>query len=282
VRVLLVPNIANPAATSAACELATWLGAQGVNPILVTGDAQAAGLPDFGVPASEIGEPLLAVALGGDGTILKTVHLLGEAEVPLLGVNLGRLGFLSGAQPGSMREAITDALSGDVAVERRATLSAEAFMGGRPVGRYRALNEVVVGRSATGRVLRFEVLVNDRQVARFSADGVIAATATGSTAYALSAGGPVVSPSIGGTLVVPVAAHTLRTRPLLVGPSDVVEIALTDPARSPANLTVDGDPVPCRLDLERLVVSRGGADVLLVKHDGRDFYDVVAEEFFGR
>lgn len=281
-RVLLVPNTANPAALSAAVELATWLSAQGVEPVLVADDARAAGLPDFGIPADEVGEPALAVALGGDGTILKAVHVLGEVEVPLLGVNLGRLGFLSGANAGSMRTAIADALAGEAALERRATLQVEAFMGGRPVGRYRALNEAVVGRSPSGRVVRFAVSVNGREVARFAADGIIAATATGSTAYALSAGGPVVSPSIAGTLVVPVAPHTLSSRPLLVGPSDVVEIDVIDPARSPACLAVDGDPIPCRLDLERLVVCRGHADVLLVKLDGRDFYDVVATEFFGR
>ena len=122
-RVLLVPNTANPAAVSAAVDLATWLAGRGLEPRLASADAAECGLADLAVAPSEIGEPVLTVALGGDGTILKAVHLLGEVEVPLLGVKFGRLGFLSGAAPGSMREAVETALTGEARVERRATLT---------------------------------------------------------------------------------------------------------------------------------------------------------------
>jgi len=281
VRVLLVPNRANAAALSAAAELAAWLSTQGFEPILTVADAQAADLAGFGVAPADIGAPALTVALGGDGTILKAVHVLGDVEAPVLGVNLGRLGFLSGTSVEKMREAIGTALAGDARTERRATLRVEVVMEGRSVGSYRALNEVFVGRGSSGRVVSLEVGVNGRRLLGFSGDGVVVATPTGSTAYALSAGGPIVSPTVRGLLIVPVSPHTLAARSLVVGTSDRVQIALPDPARADACLSLDGDLVPCRQRIERVTVAQDEHDVLLVKLDGRDFFDVVAEEFFG-
>ncbi|MBE0476000.1 MAG: NAD(+)/NADH kinase [Coriobacteriia bacterium] len=280
-RVLLVPNTGNPRSVQAVRELAVWLVSGGWESVLVSEDAEAVGLPEHGVPRTGIGVPALAVALGGDGTILKAVHLSESADTPVLGVNLGRLGFMSGADAASMREAITDALAGDVRVERRATLQAEVSMAGRTMGRFRALNEVFVGRGPTGRVVDVAVSVNGSPLVRFLADGVVVATPTGSTAYALSAGGPVLAPDVGGTVVVPVAAHTLRSRPLVIGPSDRVEIAFPNPLRANACVSVDGEAMPCRQALERVAVWRGERDVALVKHDGRGFYDVLRDEFLG-
>ncbi len=220
-RVLLVPNTANPEAVAAAVDLATWLAGRGLEPQLATADAAECGLADLGISPSEIAEPVLTVALGGDGTILKAVHLLGEVEVPVLGVKFGRLGFLSGAAPGSMRAAVETALAGEARLERRATLNAEVVMDGRSVGRYRALNEVVVARGASARVVALDVAIDGHRVFATRADGVIVATATGSTAYALSAGGPVVAPEFGGMVVVPVAPHTLQSRALVTGRADI-------------------------------------------------------------
>lgn len=280
-RVLLVPNTANAAAVTATVEIATWLSAQGCTPVLSADDAGGVGLPDFGIPASEIGEPVLAIAFGGDGTILKAVHLLGDVEVPLLGVKYGRLGFLSGATPGAMRSAIETALAGEARIERRATLRAEVFMEGRSVGVYRALNEVVLSRGTSARVVAIDVDIDGHRVARLRSDGVIVATATGSTAYALSAGGPVVAPGFGGMVVVPVAPHTLAVRPIVTDTHENVELSLPDASRADACIIVDGEVMPCRQSIERVTISRSGHDVLLVKLDGRDFYETVSAEFFG-
>lgn len=281
VRILLVPNVANANAVSAARELATWCAARGLEPVLEHGDAMACGLEGFGSAIEGFGELVLAVALGGDGTILKAVHLIGEHEVPLLGVKYGRLGFLSGARSETMREAVEAVLAGEASIERRATLKAEVVMDGRSVGSYRALNEVVVARGTSGRVVAFDYAVCGHRVMSTRADALIVATATGSTAYALSAGGPIVAPGFGGMIVVPVAPHTLHARAIVTGPSDVVEITLPDESRADACLIVDGDVRPCRRAIERVTVSRAEYDVALVKLDGRDFYETVATEFFG-
>jgi NAD+ kinase len=280
-RVLLVPNTGNSNAVAAAAELSAWLIGQGLEPLLSQTDADACGLSDFGVAPTDFGELALAVALGGDGTILKAVHLFGAAEVPVLGVKFGRLGFLAGSAPEHMREAISTALAGEARVERRETVRADVTMEGRPVGSYIALNEVVLSRGALGRVVALDLSVDGHRLLSTRADGIVVATATGSTAYALSAGGPIVAPGFGGMVIVPVAPHTLCARAIVTDASDTVEITLPDPTRADACLVVDGDSAPCRRSIERVTVTRGATDVLLVKLEGRHFYETLSAEFFG-
>lgn len=280
-RVLLVPNPASQRSVAAARVVARWLQERTCEPALVSEDAEACALPMLGVSRSDLGSPGLVVALGGDGTILKAVHILGGLDVPILGVNLGRLGFLSGAEEDDMAEALTSALAGEARVERRQTLQSSVDIGGRQAGSYQALNEIFVGRGSGSRVVELEVTVNGVHVWRMVCDGVIVATPTGSTAYAMSAGGPLVSPDVRGMVLVPVAAHTLHTRPLVLGPSDRVEISCPNPARAEACITVDGDQVPCRQALDTVSVWIGEHDVQLVKLDGRGFYEVLAEKILG-
>lgn len=281
VRVLLVPNVRNPEAVAAAVETYGWLAAAGIDAMLAAEDALACGIPGAAVERSAIGAPGLVLAFGGDGTILKAVHLVGDVEAPVLGVNLGNLGFMSGAGREDLREAVEAALAGEVVVERRSTLRAEVHVGGRQAGVYRALNEAFVGRGAAGRSVEAAVSVNGTRVGAYTCDGVIVATPTGSTAYSLSAGGPVVAPAVAGLIVVPVAPHAMCARAMVVGASDVVEVSFPDPARAEACLTIDGDTMPCRQSLERLVVTKGEHDVVLARHVGRDFYEVYRDEFCG-
>lgn len=280
-RVLLVPNPASERSVAATRAVAAWLQERGYAPALITDDANACGLPGLGVTQSDPGEPGLAVALGGDGTILKAVHVLGGQDVPILGVNLGRLGFLSGAEEEDLSEALASALAGEARVERRQTLESTIDVGGRPAGSYRALNEIFVGRGAGSRVVELEVSVNGVRVWRLVCDGVIVATPTGSTAYAMSAGGPLVSPDVRGMVIVPVAPHTLVSRAIVLGPGDRVEISCPNPARADACVTVDGDPVPCRQSLDTVSVWTGEHDVRLLKLDGRGFFEVLAEKILG-
>lgn len=279
--VLLVPDTANAAALGAAVELATWCSGGGLTPILEDSDAAACGLDSLGVAPRDIGEPTLAVALGGDGTILKAFHLLGDVSVPLLGVKFGRLGFLSGATPERMREAVEAVLAGEATLEPRTTLRAEIIAEDRVLGSYRALNEVVLGRGASPHMVGFDVAITGFQVASMRADGIIVSTATGSTAYALSAGGPVVAPGFRGMVVVPVAPHTVTTRAIVTDGHDDVEIRVGDRNRSETSLAVDGFVMPVRRPIDSLRVHRGEHDVLIAKLDGRNFYETVSQEFFG-
>lgn len=256
-----------------------WLEGHGYTPVLVADDAESCGLPDAGVSRIDIGSPGLVVALGGDGTILKAVHVLGEGDAPILGVNLGRLGFLSGAEGADLSEVLESALAGDAGIEHRQTLSVSVDVGGRSAGVYQALNEVFVGRGQAGRAVDLQVDVNGVTVGRYVADGVIVATPTGSTAYALSAGGPLVSPDVRGMVLTAVAPHTLTARPLVIAPGDCVEIICPNPARCDACVAVDGDQMPCRSALDRVTVTVSEHDIKLMRIDGRGFYDVLSSSF---
>ena len=278
-RILLVPNTGNPRGLEVARELVAHLESSGHTPVLIEDDALAAGLDERAVSAADLGVPDLVVALGGDGTILKAVHVLGGVDSRILGLNLGRLGFLSGADGSDPLGSVDAALAGEGTLERRMTLAADVTVGGRQAGAYRALNEVYVGRGSSHRAVEIAVHVAGEELTRFVCDGVLVATATGSTAYALSAGGPIMSPKASGMLLVPVAAHTLRARPLLLGPDEVVELVLGRPGRSEGCVVIDGDTVPCRSSLDHVTVRRDPRDVTLVRLDGRHFHRVLRDTF---
>jgi NAD+ kinase len=280
VRVLIVPNLENARAVDAARALSSHLQASGNEPVLVESDAAATGLDAHAVPAGAFGELDLVVALGGDGTILRAAHLIEGAGTRILGVNLGRLGFLSGTDGEALPSAVDAALAGEGVIENRCTLEVSLTLGGRPGGRHHALNEVFVGRGPGGRAVEMAAASGGRSLFRAVCDGMIVATATGSTAYALSAGGPVLAPDVRGLLLVPVSPHSLSTRPVVLGPEDSVTLTMPDPARAKACVVVDGDTLPCRAPLDRVDVTLGAGDVSLVRLDGRRFCDVLRETFF--
>jgi NAD+ kinase len=281
VRVLIVPNLENARAVDAARALSSHLRASGNEPLLVESDAAATALDALAVPAGGFGDLDLVVALGGDGTILRAAHLIAGSGTRILGVNLGRLGFLSGTDGEALPSAVDAALSGEGVIERRCTLEVSLTLGGRPGGTHHALNEVFVGRAPGGRAVDMAASAGGRPLFRTVCDGIIVATATGSTAYALSAGGPVLAPDVRGLLLVPTSPHSLSTRPVVLGPEDSVTLTMPDPARAKACVVVDGDTLPCRAPLDRVDVTLGSRDVALVRLDGRRFYDVLRETFFG-
>jgi len=171
------------------------------------------------------------------------------------------------------------ALAGEGVEDARAVLAVSVTLGGRVSGRHEAVNEVFVGRGAGARAVEIAVEVDAEPLARWTCDGVIVATPTGSTAYALSAGGPLVAPGVPLLLIVPVGAHSLKARAVLVPESARVSITLPDPARAGACVVVDGDVLPCRTPLERVDVTTGPARVRFVQLDGRGFVAGVRETF---
>jgi NAD+ kinase len=280
VRVLIVPNNDNASAIDAAGRLAAWLTANGHEPVLFEADAKAAGLERH-VSRGDMADVSLVVALGGDGTILAAVHALDGVEVPILGVHLGRLGFLSGAEADEMTEAVAQALAGSARIERLVQLEATVEGPDGTIGTFRGLNEAFVGREATARVVEVSLAVNGRELQRFMCDGVIVATPAGSTAYSLSVGGPIVSPAVRGLVLVPVGAHTLAQRAFVLGPDDVVEVTFPNAVRASACVTLDGMHPVCAAPLERVTVRLSDAAVPLVRLRDRDFYDVVRRKFLG-
>jgi NAD+ kinase len=221
----------------------------------------------------------LVLVLGGDGTILRAAELARGAHVPLLGVNLGRVGFLAEVEAGHLDDTLDHVLAGEYAVEERLTVDLTATLDGRVLGEGWALNEVSLEKGDRARVLDVVVEVDGRPLSRWGCDGVLAATPTGSTAYAFSAGGPVVWPGVEALLIVPISAHALFARPMVVAPSSVVAMEVLA-SGTDAVLSCDGRrslPMPHGARVE---VRRGSAPVLLAKPPHpRTFTDTLVEKF---
>ena len=216
----------------------------------------------------------LIVAIGGDGTMLHAARMAAMADVPVLGINRGRLGFLADVGPEQMVQSLDDALGGRCQAERRMLLAAHILADGQPIDAL-ALNDVVVAKRETGRMVDVRTWVNGAYVNTHVGDGFIIATPTGSTAYALSCGGPIVHPSLDAVVLVPVCPHTLSDRPIVVPAGSVVEIELADRFESRAQVVCDGI-VLCDLDPGvRLRVERARVSATLLHPPGHDYYRIL-------
>ena len=216
----------------------------------------------------------LLVVLGGDGTLLSAVRALDGCEVPVLGVNLGRLGFLTEIALDELYPALEQLLAGEIRAEPRTMLACTVERGGRAVAAYRVLNDVVLNKGALARISDFSVRVDGCRVSTYRSDGFIVATPTGSTAYNLSAGGPIVSPNLGAFVLTPICPHTLTHRPILVPDSAVVEICL-EFKNGEVYLTLDGQQGVELEEGDVVRVAKAERRVLLVRSPERDFYQVL-------
>lgn len=250
----------------------------GVAVVAVDADVWDAAEVELRAPEA-FGEGLdLVLSFGGDGTLLRAAYLARDRGVPLLGVNLGRLGFLSELEAGDLGGALARVQAGDFDVEERMTLAVEVYdADGGVAGTSWALNEASVERVSPQRLMVFEVGVSGTSLARVPADAVICATPTGSTAYAFSARGPIVSPSLEAILLVPVAPHSLFDRTIVVGAEERLRVFPVDGAG--ATVSLDGReslPIPPGGSVE---VARGAMPVRMVRLGHIDFYQRVRDKF---
>ena len=236
---------------------------------------------DFGLlPVTLVDESELArgadllVAVGGDGTMLHAARMAAVESVPVLGVNRGRLGFLADIGPDRMLESVDDALEGRCLPESRMLLEAHVQCDGRPFTSL-ALNDIVVAKRETGRMLDLRTWVDGAYVNTHGGDGFIVSTSTGSTAYALSCGGPIVHPSLAALVLVPICPHTLSDRPIVVGADSIVEIELADRFEARAQVVCDGIVVTELQAGERLRICRAGAAATLLHPPGHDYYRIL-------
>lgn len=270
-KVLLVPS-GNPEAVKSARYLAARLVIAGID-----AEVQPPDVTDH--PVVGIDELALVVPMGGDGTFLAAVRLIEFSSVPLLAFNYGHLAFLSGNPERDEVELVTDALAGDVVFERRSTLQATITEADGAVTEVTALNELVYARGASGRVVEFTYGINGTNIAHLKADGLVISTATGSTGYALSAGGPVVSPGYEGLVVVPVAPHVLNTRAIVSAPSDVIEASVVDSGPGETSMFADGQSLMVKEPVA--IQARRGEREVLFALGGGDFFTNVSRVFFG-
>ena len=280
-RVMLVPNELYEASVEAASKLEAWLDDQLIDVVRP---------PCFGNDSEACLEGVdLVVSLGGDGTLLRAARLVGSLQIPILGLSFGHLGFLTAdanLDQADMFQLVGQALAQELHVTRRAALAVvvEGYDrdGNETTLRTNAVNEVVLARGASGRMVEFDVSANGVHIDRLRGDGFVVSTATGSTGYALSAGGPIVTPDFTGLVCVPIAPHTITARAFVTSPSDVVELQVASDRSSDPTIFIDGESpfesiAPCRL-----TVSRADYDIVLLSARDQAFFESVSRVFYGK
>jgi NAD+ kinase len=274
-RASIVSKQGKPDLARVAGQVSAWLRDHGY---AVTADAAAS---DF-CGTSELVErdalveanPDFVVVLGGDGTLLSTARCVAHAGIPILGVNLGSLGFLTEVKQDEIEHALTEVDAGRAELSQRPMLHCQVQRAGKCVATFDALNEVVLNQSAVARITDFEVRVDGIFVAIYKADGVIISTPTGSTAYSLAAGGPILSPDVPGFVITPVASHALTNRPLVVRDTSVIDARILV-TREQAFLTVDGQHGTPLAESDVVRCRKSDYQVKLFKLAGRSFFDVL-------
>ena len=267
----LVVKRDRPRAVRLARRMLGWLARRRVR-VLLDAEAQLAGAPAR--TKDELArEADLIVVLGGDGTLLSVARRT-EARVPILGVNMGELGFLTGVVEAEAMPMLARVIAGRYELDRRMTLAAHLERAGRARGRFRAVNDVVITHGAVARILEFTVSVDGLPFSAYRADGMIVATPTGSTAYSLSVGGPIVEPTVQVLLLSPISPHTLSNRPVVLGPDAVVRITIGR-GEADALLTIDGQEGTRLAAGDVIEVRQGRSPVSLVRSPDRTYYDVL-------
>lgn len=287
-KILIVTNDANSEATDEAYLLTAYLASQDIECETVTAKE---------VAQSSFEGFDMAVVMGGDGSTLRTAQLVGTSGVPILGMNFGHLGFLTNQCCGGVIEVMSQALAGETITEERTNMRIDVYCEGDDYEAFEqrclnepdfscgrtffALNEIAVSRGTLGKIIDFDVMLNGFDVVHLRADGVVVATATGSTAYALSAGGPLVAPGFRGLMVVPIAAHTLSARAIVTGTNDIAEIVLGDTsACREAALQTDGLAVELESPVLRVRVARNSEPTKLLRVKSETFYEQLRNVFF--
>ncbi len=243
--------------------------------VLMSEDAPIAEEPAkvLRVPEREIGERAdLIIAIGGDGTLLYAARLVARHGVPLLGINRGRLGFLTDVMPNDMFPSIDAALQGKLESDERPLLAAYLYSGNGGSVESLALNDVVLQKLATGRMVDFSTHVNGLYVNKHAGDGIVVASATGSTAYALSCGGPIVEPHLDVLVIAPISPHTLSDRPIVVSSHSTIEFQLLERPDTRAQVTCDGTVIGEIEPGDRLQVKAAKERITLLHPVGHDYY----------
>jgi len=244
-------------------DLGKWYNAQGVSPQIKSGDF---------VTEAELPKKCdILISLGGDGTMLTAARIAGPGSIPILGINLGKLGFLAEVPIEEIRECIDDIIMKRYYVEERLVLRATA---GKDPKHYFALNDVVIDKGSSSRIIDLEIYVNGEYLVTFTADGIIIATPTGSTAYSLASGGPIITPQSGVIEINPIAPHTLSARPVIIPESSTVKVIVRESPKE-VHMSSDGQIDNFYKTPAEFIVTRAPYTIKLVKREKRNYYDLL-------
>lgn len=279
-RIAIFASLHRPHALEIVRRTVAWLHERNQSVQMADPLARAVGCVECGIPEEAVTAGAdFAISIGGDGTMLGAVRTAAPAGVPVLGVNAGALGFLTEITPEELPVSLPRLLDGEYALESRMMLEASLYRGSEPMGVMCALNDVVIRQGAKGRLITLHLLLAGHELGSMGADGVIISTPTGSTAYGLAAGGPIVHPILSVLVLVPICAHSLSFRPMVVPATDPVEVLCAgNPHHDEMMLTADGqEPIPV-LTGDRVVVRPAPNPARLVKFGLSSFYDRLREK----
>ena len=261
--------------SAVAPQLIKWLRGRGFQVSYDEETASCVAEPDGILPRTELAAASdLVIVLGGDGTLLAAARSLGENNVPILPINLGGLGFLTSVTQQELYASLEPVLEGKSTVSERTLLEAEVFRGKESLARHRALNDAVFNKGALARIVDLDLSIDGEFVVAYKADGLIISTPTGSTAYSLSAGGPVVQPSVPAFVITPICPHTLTHRPLVIPESSKIEVTLRE-AEEPVYLTLDGQIGVELHTLDRAVICARPQKLRLIRPAGKTYYEIL-------
>ncbi len=274
----VMPHVLKRETISAAEELCRWLQERGRNPRVLEEDAGAMKYEGNVLPGDRFIQDLdLVISLGGDGAMLRACAWAYRADAPVVGVNLGKKGFLTAMDLGGMYEGLEEVLAGRYLLQERMVLECwlREGCGGEP---HYAVNEVVVGKRELQRMIRLEVDINGRYFHYYAGDGVIFSTPTGSTAYSLSAGGPIVDPTLDCIILTPICSHSLLDRSVIISPDSEIEV-LVERERVMPSLSIDGREEINLAHGGKILVRRAARRLSMIKAVGYSFYSLLREKF---
>lgn len=272
--VAIIPKRSKPEALALAEEVTAWLHERGREVICEAGTDISGATP---VPPESLADRAeLVVVLGGDGTLLHASRLCATREVPILGINMGTLGFMTEVPRSRLYEALERALVGNLPVERRSKLSVRVLRGGAELLSTEVLNDVVINKNALARIADIEAFVEGVRLTTFRADGIIVSTPTGSSAYGVAAGGPLMHPAVSALLLVPICPHTLTQRPIVLPDDQEVELVLLSSGEM--FVTLDGQSGRALEQGDRVVIRRAPHSALLARLDRASYFAVLRDK----
>lgn len=274
----LIVNYKKEKTRETACRIIDWLNSKKLKVCIEGNKGKEIGMEELNCPTEKFLKNVdLIVSLGGDGTLLRAARLAATKDIPVFGVNLGGLGFLTQVGIDSLEKSLEKLYQGRYFLDERMMLNCTVKRREEEIKKFTALNDVVIGKGAFARIICLATYVNNDYVITYSADGLVVSTSTGSTAYSLSAGGPIVNPNINSIILTPICPHTLSARPLIIGENDQVKVKL-ESSEEKVMVTIDGQEGFVLKPKDEVIIKKSVHKTHLITFKEKSFYAILREK----